>query len=80
MNLDKFLSVVQQRSNYTPSSQVNGRVAPHGLANQYRHGEEKKVYQQNNNLTMNQSRNANVDRKKMGQMRLSSNATDLVFA
>lgn len=28
VNLDKFLSVVQQRSNFTPSNGVNGRMAP----------------------------------------------------
>ena len=72
VNLDKFLSVVQQRSNYTPSSQVNGgRMAPQGVAHLYKASQEKKStpaavshYNNNTNLTMNQSRN--IERKKIG--------------
>ena len=39
--------------------------------------DDKKSYN-NSNLTMNQSRN--IERKKITQMRLGHNATDMVFA
>ena len=43
VNLDKFLSVVKQRSNCTPSNQLNGRMAPQGIAYLYKTNEEKKL-------------------------------------
>ena len=46
VNLDKFLSVVQQRSNKTPSNAVyalqngtNGRMAPQGINHLYKSNE-----------------------------------------
>ena len=42
VNLDKFLSVVQQRSNFTPSNGVNGRMAPQGITHLYKTNDQEK--------------------------------------
>jgi len=52
-------------------------MAPQGIAHLYKANEEKKSYS-SNNMTVNHSRN--VERKKIGQMRIGHNATDMVFA
>jgi len=77
VNLDKFLSVVEKNSNFTPQHQLNGRLAQQGINHLYKPGEEQKTFNATN-LTVNHSRN--VDRKKLGSMRLGQNATDIVFA
>jgi len=59
VNLDKFLSAVQQRSNFTPAaaSQANGRLAaPKVITNLYKPNDEKKPQQSSynsSNLTLN---------------------------
>ena len=51
LNLDKFLSVVQQRSNFTPSNQINGRMAPQGIAHLYKSNEDKKSAYNTTNIS-----------------------------
>ena len=60
VNLDKFLSVVQQRSNKTPSNAVyalqngtNGRMAPQGINHLYKSNDQGKKIQFNSNAHSN---------------------------
>lgn len=54
VNLDKFLSVVQQRSNFTPSNGINGRMAPQGITHLYKPGDKDKNLQYSSpNITLN---------------------------
>lgn len=51
-------------------------MAPQGMAANYKPTEEKKY--NSTNLALNQSRN--VEKRKVNQLRLGNNATDMVFA
>jgi hypothetical protein len=53
VNLDKFLSAVQQRSNFTPSSHVNGIIAMQGITHLYKPNTDDKMSYNSTNLTMN---------------------------
>ena len=53
-------------------------MAANGIAHLYKPNNEEKKSYNTTNLTMNQSRN--MERKKITQMRLGHNASDVVFA